>query len=101
MSGTGTAGNRLIACLERIASLLEKGEVTSAAALVEELTTLTSGEPESMTAEEQREARRLLAHCGDLESGLHKSALEAMQRLGAARRSQAYQMPQESSETRR
>lgn len=101
MSAETSKGSRLIACLARIASSLERGEVSEASELVGELTALTGGEPEPMTAAEQSEANRILSHCGELERGLRQSALEALQRLGATRRSQAYRMPQEVAQTRR
>lgn len=101
MSAESATGSRLMACLARISSLLEKGEVTEAAEVVEELTALTRGEPEPMTEAELTEANRTLAHCAELERSLRQSTLEALQRLGATRRSQAYRMPQETAETRR
>jgi hypothetical protein len=101
VSAESTTGSRLIACLARIAALLEKGEVSEASTLAEELTTLTAGEPEPMTEAEQIEANRSLSRCAELEKGLRQSALEALQRLGATRRSQAYRMPQEVAQTRR
>lgn len=93
MSGADSTGSRLVACLARISSLLEKGDVTEAAALVGELNGLTAREPELMTEAEQEAAQQALARCGELERGLRQSTLEALQRLGATRRSHAYFEP--------
>jgi hypothetical protein len=86
-------GSRLVACLARIQSLLEKGEVTEAAALVGELNAAMAGGPEPMTESELEEARQSLLRCGELERALRRSALQALQHLGATRRSQAYRTP--------
>jgi hypothetical protein len=101
VSAAGTTGSRIVACLTRISSLLEQGEVLEASKLMPELTELTSGEPEPMTEAELAEARRVLSCCGALERGLHESNLQALQRLGATRRSQAYVRAQEAPQTRR
>lgn len=95
MSGASSTGQRLVECLGRISALLETGDVTGAAALMEELNALTTGEPESMTAAEQEAAGRALGRCVILEDGMRQSTLEALRRLGATRRSHAYGKPQE------
>jgi hypothetical protein len=86
-------GSRLTVCLRRIQSLLEKGEVSEAAALVGELNAAMAGGPEPMTDSELSEARQTLLRCGELERSLRQSALQALQHLGATRRSQAYRRP--------
>lgn len=93
MSTAASVGRRLTACLGQILAFLEKGDVAEAAAIVAELNTIVARAPESMTETELTEARQVLSRCGELERTLRQSALEALQRLGATRRSQVYRQP--------
>lgn len=93
MSTGASTGGRLTACLAGIRGLLERGDVMEAADLVAELNAITACAPEPMTEAELTEARDALSRCGELERSLRHSALEALQRLGATRRSQAYRRP--------
>lgn len=93
MTTATTGANRLSSCLARMQGLLEKGAVGEAAAMVSELNGIVSGEPEPMTDSELAEAHVLLSRCGELERELRHSVLEALQRLGATRRSRAYRQP--------
>jgi RNA polymerase-interacting CarD/CdnL/TRCF family regulator len=88
-----SVGVRLTACLAQIQTLLEKGQVTEAAALVSDLNAIVASAPEPMAETELMEARQVLARCGELEQSLRQSDLEALQRLGATRRSRVYRQP--------
>lgn len=93
MSTSANAGARLLACLGEIQSLLEKGEVGKAAAMVPELNAVVDCAPEPMDATELARAQQVLSRCGEMEQSLRRAALEALQRLGATRRGQVYRQP--------
>jgi len=88
-----SASGRLADCLAQIRALMEGGDVIAAAALVDELNGIAACPPEPMTETELMEIRETLSRCGELERSLRQSALQALQRLGATRRSQAYRQP--------
>ena len=93
MSSATGCRRSFVSCLTAIESLLAQDDVIGAAALVDELNAAIASGPEPMTEAELTEAHRALVRCGELESLLRQSTLEALQRLGATRRSQAYRHP--------
>ncbi len=84
------ATNSLCECLQKIAKLMETGEVIEAAALAVEMKGLLPSLPLEMTTEEFAEAGRLLGRCGEMEGIMRQKVLGSLQRLAATRKSLVY-----------
>ena len=76
--------------LGNAAELLEKGDAVAAAVEMEEIKSLYPQLPNSMPQGEYEMARRLFNQCADAEGRLRKQVTEALAKLGAGRRAQAY-----------
>jgi hypothetical protein len=85
-----SATEELRNCLRRIAALLENGEPVRAATIVNEMNELFPRLPDAMPPNELAEAQSLLERCVQLEQGLRKNVLGALQRIAATRKSRVY-----------
>ena len=76
--------------LSAAAELLEGGDAVAAAEEMEAIKTLYPQLPASMPRGEYETAKRLFDRCAVAESVLRRQVTEALARLGAGRRAEAY-----------
>jgi hypothetical protein len=76
--------------LGNAAEMLEQGDAVAAARELEEIKVLYPRLPPSMPQSEYETARRLFDRCAEAEGALRRQVTEALAKLGAGRRSEAY-----------